>query len=170
MYSKYGEDNISQEFRRKDIEEVKNYFIKVIDQNEFLRKKHGKGFTTLSYTEHFLILVSAIIGCLSIFAFAFLVGTSIGIASSAIKLKICVITTAVKKYQPIIKRKKQKHDKIVFLAKAKLNRIEVLISKMLNYSYISHDEFVLVNDVLNEYNDMKEEIKNSKTSSLNQNF
>ena len=38
---------------------------------------------------------------------------------------------------------------------------------MLNYSYISHDEFVLVNDVLNEYNDMKEEIKNSKTSSLN---
>ena len=32
--------------------------------------------------------------------------------------------------------------------------------------YISHDEFVLVNNVLREYDDMKDEIKNLKTSSI----
>ena len=45
---------------------------------------------------------------------------------------------------------------IVLLAKTKLNTIEVLISKSLNDSYISHNEFVLVNDVLKEYDDRKE--------------
>ena len=46
--------------------------------------------------------------------------------------------------------------------KPKLNGIEVLISKGLIDSYISHDEFVLINNVLKQYNDMKEGI-NLKT-------
>ena len=62
-----------------------------------------------------------------------------------------------------IKKKKKKHEKIVLLGKDKLNTIEVLISKALIESYISHDEFVSIN-VLREYNEMEEEIKNSETS------
>ena len=50
------------------------------------------------------------------------------------------------------------------LGKDKLNAIEVLISKALIDSYISHDEFVSLNNVLREYYEMKEEIKNPKTS------
>ena len=46
------------------------------------------------------------------------------------------------------------------LAKSKLNYIEVLISKALVDSNISHDEFALINNVLREFYDMKEEIKN----------
>ena len=60
---------------------------------------------------------------------------------------------------------RKKHDKIVLLAVSKLNSIEVLISKSLIDSGISHDEFVLVNNVLQEYNEIKEEIKNLNTSS-----
>ena len=56
-----------------------------------------------------------------------------------------------------------KHDKIVFLAKSKLNSIEFLISKALIDSVNSHDEFVLINNVLKEYNEIKEEFKNLKT-------
>ena len=58
----------------------------------------------------------------------------------------------------------KKHDKIVLLGKNKLNTIEVLISTALIDSYISHDEFVSINNVLREYNEMKEEIKNPETS------
>ena len=58
-----------------------------------------------------------------------------------------------------MKKKKKKHDKIVLLARSKLNSIEVLISKALINSVISHDEFVLINNVLKECNEMKEEIK-----------
>ena len=49
-------------------------------------------------------------------------------------------------------------------AKMKLNTIEVLFSKSLIDSYISHDEFFSVNDVLREYNQIKEEAKSYKTS------
>ena len=36
-------------------------------------------------------------------------------------------------------KKKKKHDKIVLLAKSKLNSIEALISKALINSFISHN-------------------------------
>ena len=82
-------------------------------------------------------------------------------SSSAIGLKACTKTAGIKMYKPNIKKKKN-HDKVVLLAKYKLNSIEVLISKALIDSVISHDEFVLINNVLKEYNKMKEEIKNLK--------
>ena len=49
----------------------------------------------------------------------------------------------------------------MFLAKSKLNTIEVLISKAFIDSYIDHDEFVGVSNVLREYNKIKEAIKKS---------
>ena len=52
----------------------------------------------------------------------------------------------------------------MLLGKHKLNTIEVLISKAVIDSYIRHDEFVLVNNVLREYNELKEEVKNPETS------
>ena len=52
---------------------------------------------------------------------------------------------------------------MVLLAKSKLNSIEALIYKALIDSVISHVEFVLINNVLKEYNEMKEEVKNLKT-------
>ena len=128
-----------------------------------MSKKHEKVGLILNYIEHFLILGSTITGCVSISAFASLVGIPIGITSSAIGLKICARTTSIKKYKSIIKKKKKKHDKTVLLAKSKLNSTEVLICKALIDSVISHDEFVLINNVLKEYNEMKEEIKTLKT-------
>ena len=62
------------------------------------------------------------------------------------------------------KEKKKKNGRIVLLGKVKLNTSEVLISKALIDSYISHDEFFSVNNVLREYNEMKKEIKNPETS------
>ena len=62
------------------------------------------------------------------------------------------------------KKKKKRHDKIVMIGKDNLNNIEVLICKSLINSCISHDEFVSVNNVLLEYNEIKEEIKIFETS------
>ena len=92
-----------------------------------------------------------------------MIGIPIGITSSAIGLKICAITAGIKKYKSIIKKKKKKHDKIVSSAKFKLNRIDVLLSKSIIDSHVSHAEFVSINNVLKEYEKMKEEIKNLKT-------
>ena len=109
-----------------------------------MSKEHKKILTNLNYTEHFFILaIVAITGFVSISALVVLVGIPIGITSSAVGLRICAITAGIKRCKSIIKKKKKKHNKIVLLAKAKLNNIvEVLTCKALNDSYISHDEFV----------------------------
>ena len=132
----------------KYIDETRNYFIE----------------------EHLLILTSAVTGCVSISAFSSLVGLPIGTASSAVALKICTITAGIKKYKSIIKKKRKKHDKIVLLVKTKLKTIQVLISRALIDSYISHDEFVSENDILKEYDYMKKAIKILKTSTAHQRF
>ena len=124
-------------------------------------KKHKKVCGVLNYIEHLLILVSTVTGCVSISDFSSLVGIPVGITSSAIGLEICVVTAGMKKYKSIIKKKK--HDKIILLAKYKLNSIEVLISKVLIDSNITHDEFVSTNNVLKEYDNMKEETNNLRT-------
>ena len=58
------------------------------------------------------------------------------------------------------------HDKILLLSKSKLSSMEALISMTLIDSVISHDEFVLINNVLKEYDKIKEEIKILKTESI----
>ena len=126
-----AEENISQEFRLENITEIRNYLIEEINRNQLVSKKHKMVCTTLNYIEHFLILGSTVTGSVSFSVFASLVGIPIGITSSAIGLKIFVITAAIKKYKLIIKKKKKKPDKIVLLAKSNLNRIEFLISKAL---------------------------------------
>ena len=118
----------------------------------------------LNYFEHFLVFVSALSGSVSISAFVSLVGFPVGIASSGVGLKICAVTAGIKKFKSIIKEKRKKHDKIVSLAKTKLNTIEVLISKAVIDSYSNHDEFVSVNNVLRKYNEMQEKTKNSENS------
>ena len=87
-----AEENITQIFSLKNIDETRNYLTEEINRNELTSKNHKNVCTTLNYTEHFLILGSAITGCVSISSFTSLVGIPIGITSSAIGIKICAIT------------------------------------------------------------------------------
>ena len=86
------------EFRLKNIDEIRNNFLKEIEQKDLMRRKHKNVITTLSYIEHFLILASEITECISILPFASLFGIPIGITSSKIGLKIRAIATGIKKY------------------------------------------------------------------------
>ena len=107
-----------------------------------------------------LFLVSTVSGCVSISTFVSLVAVPLRITSSEVAINICAITAGIKKHKSIIKKKKKKHDEIVLFGKDKLNTIEVLISKALIDSYIRHNEFISVNNMLREYYEMKEERKN----------
>ena len=77
MYQKINmtEENIGQEFRLKEIDEKRNHFIKETNQNKLKLKKHKKVCKILNYTKHLLILASKYTGCVSLSAFASLVGT-----------------------------------------------------------------------------------------------
>ena len=124
-----------------NIDETRNCFIKEIDQNEFISNKHKKVYATLNYIEQFLILASAVTGSISISTFASLLGIPIGIKTG---LKISTITAGIKKHKSIIRKNKL----LVLLARTNLICTKVLIFKSLIDSYISHDNFVLVNNML----------------------
>ena len=139
----------------------KNYLLEEIENNDLISEKYKRSckyFHVRNYLEHVLILASTVTSCVSISGFTLLIAIPLGITSPVVRLKICSIITGVKKYKSIIQKKK-KHNKIVLLGKNKLNAIDVLVSKHLIDLYISHDEFVSVNNVLREYNEMKHEIK-----------
>ena len=154
----------SLKFRLKKIDETRNYLLDEIKHNDLMSEKYKKTYKYLNYVENLLILVSTVTGFVSISAYPSLVCVPVGIMRSAVGIKICAITAGIKKCKSIIKRKKEKHDKMVLLGKDKLDTIEGLISKALIDSYISYDKFISVNYVLRKYYEMKKEIKNLETS------
>ena len=80
--------------------------------------------------------------------FIFTIGT--GISKSLLKLT---------------KKRKKKHNKIIALAKNKLNTIDTLLSSALNDSKISHEEFTNIITETNIYENIKENIKEFTTES-----
>ena len=145
-------EEASLEFRLRKIDETRNYLLDEIKHNDLMSEKYKKTCKYLNRVEHLLILASIVTGWVSISAFASLVCIPVGITSSAVGIKVCgTVAAGIKKCKSIIKKKKKKHDKIVLLGKDKLNTIEVLTPKALIDSYIGHDDFFSVNNVLREY-------------------
>ena len=102
--------NVSREFKSKNIDQTRNYFLKDM-QNELMSRKDKKVCTIHKwYWTLFYFLASAITGYISISTFASLLGIPLGITSSEIGLKTCVIAAWYKNYKPIIKKKKKKQN------------------------------------------------------------
>ena len=67
-----SEENISQEFSLKDVDETKK-LIEEINQNELMSKEHKKVYRVLNYIEQLFILISTVNRYVFLFAFASLV-------------------------------------------------------------------------------------------------
>ena len=103
----------SQEFRQENIDETRNYLAEVINRNELMNKKTQKGLCNSKlYWALFYFRFYNNWMCFY-FCFDFLAGIPMGISSSLIGLRSCVITAVIKKDKSIIKKKNRKHDKIV---------------------------------------------------------
>ena len=85
-------------------------------------------------------MLSATIGRISIFTF-WVIEVSAGIASASFTLVFSLTTVIIQEVLKITRNKKKKHNKIVALAKSKLNSIKTLISQGLIDLEISHEEF-----------------------------
>ena len=103
--------------------------------------------------------MSASFGTLSIASYASIVGTPAGIAGSSLTLIFTIGTGISKSLLKLTKKRKKKHNKIIVLAKNKLNTIDTLLSSVLNDSEISHEEFKNIINEENIYEIIKENIK-----------
>ena len=83
-----------------------------------------------------------------------------GIASAIFTLIFSLPTKIVKKVLSITRDKKKKHDKILMLARSKLNSIATLVSLALVDIEISHEELVMIFKEEDKYEKMKENVRN----------
>ena len=91
--------------------------------------------------------------------FTSIIGVPVGIASASFTLIFSLTTGIVKKLLNITRKKKKKHDKILMLAKSKLNSIDTLISQALIDMDISHEEFIRILKEKDKYERMKENLR-----------
>ena len=101
--------------------------MRVIKKNHAV-KKWNKYVTAFDYVDKILIGLSAATSGVSIILFTSIVGVPVGIASASFTL-IFLLTTGIVKKLLNLTRNKKRHNKILMLAKSKLNSIETLISQ-----------------------------------------
>ena len=128
-------------FRLSEIIGIEDYFHQEINQRKSCSKKLSKYVTAFDYIDKILIVLSATSSGVCIISSASVVGAPVGIASASFTLIFSLTTGIIKKLLSITRNKKKKHDKILMLAKSKLDSIETLVSQVLIDMEISHEEF-----------------------------
>ena len=126
-------------------------------------KKNSKYIVPFDYADKLFITLSASFGTLSIVSHATIVGISVGIAGASLTLIFTITTSVVKKLLNITRKKKKKHNKVIALARSKLNIIETLISQVLIDFEISHEEFSKIIYEKNNYEQIRDNIRSVKS-------
>ena len=142
-------------FRLSEITGIENYFYQEINQQKSYSKNLNKYVTIFDYIDKILIILSVTSSGISIISFASAIGVPTGIASACFTLIFSITTGIIKKLLNITRKKKKRHDKILMLAKSKLNSIESLISQALNDLDISYEEFIIILNENDKYEKMK---------------
>ena len=106
-----------------------------------------------------LIALSATSGSISCVSFATVIGTPVGIASASLSLTFSLSTGIVKKLLKTTRDEKKKHNKIIMLARSKLNSIEGKVSEALINRKIGHEDFMIIINEENNYQELKESIR-----------
>ena len=129
------------QFRLNEINKIKDYFNLEIQERKTMSKKLSKYIAAFDYVDKTLFVLSATSGGISIILFTSVIGVPAGLAKASFTLAFSLTTGIIKRLSKITRKKKKKHNKIVMLAKGKLNSVETLMSQALKDLDISHEEF-----------------------------
>ena len=133
-------------FRLNEINKTEDYFNSEIQEKK-ISKKISKYIVVFDYTDKNFIVLSATFGTLSVVSHATVVEIPVGLAGASSTVVFPLTTGVTKKLLSMTRKKKNKHNKIVMLAKIKLNSIKILISQALMDLDITHEEFeAIVNE------------------------
>ena len=149
-------------FRLDEINNIKEYFNAEIKERKDIIKKISKYIVAFDYADKVFITLSASFGTLSIASYAAVVGIPAGIAGASLTLIFTITTGVVKTFLNITRKKKKKRNKIIALARNKLNIIETLISQALIDFEITHKEFSKIIYEKNNYEQIMDNIRNVK--------
>ena len=150
-------------FRLDEISKTESYFIEEINQRKSCSQKLSKYVTTFDYIDKILIVLSATTRGASIILCTSVVGAPVGISSASFTLIFSLTTGILKKLLNMTRKKK--HDKVLMLAKSKLNSIGTLISQALIDLDKSHEEFIAILKEKDRYKMTKDNLRNKNGES-----
>ena len=133
-----------QQFRLNKINEIKDYFLVEIRERELISKNLRKYIASLDNFDKSLNVLSILSGSIFIASFISVIGAPAGIIGASCGFTFSITSGFVRRFLKTIRNKKKKDNKIVMLARSKLNSIESKISKALVDSEISHEDFVTI--------------------------
>ena len=158
-----------QQFRLDRINEIKDYFAAEIKKRaKLMNKRLSKYIASFDYFDKSLIVLSVTTGSISIASFATVIGAPVGMVSASFSLAFSISAGIIKKLLKTTRNKKKKHNKIIMLARSKLNSIESKISEALINNEISHEDFMTILNEEKKYRELKESIRmmNSQRSDV----
>ena len=124
-----------------------------------MSKRLSKYTASFDYFDKLLIVLSVTTESISTASFAAVIGAPTGISSASFSLAFSILTGIVTNFLKTTTNKKEKHNKIVMLARSKLNSIESKISKALMDNEISHEDFETIINEEKKYRELKESIR-----------
>ena len=154
-------ESTTNKYRLDEINKIRDYFDNDIKERKDIIKKLNKYLVSFDYLDKIFITLSASFSTLSIGSQVTVIGIPAGITGASLTLIFTIGTGISKSLLKVTKKRKKKHNKIIELAKSKLNTIDTLLSSALNNSEISHKEFTNIITEKNIYENIKENNKNT---------
>ena len=124
-----------------------------------MSKNLSKYIASFEYFDKLLIVLSVATGGISIASIATVIRASVGKMSVSCSLAFSISTVFVKRFVKSTRNKKKKHNKIVMLARSKLNRKESKVSEALINNEISHEDCMTIINEEKKYRELKESIR-----------
>ena len=154
--------NEQTNYRLMEIGKIKDYFDQKIKYKQLLTSKLSKYLTGFDYADKILTIFVTIFSGTNIFAHVKEEKQLLGLITSVFSLLFCLSFGVVKKLQQQTKTRKKKHKKLLYLAKNKLDCVEMLVSKSVMDGTLDHNEFLAIMREKKDYDCQKNEVDGSK--------
>ena len=158
--------NEQTNYRLMEIDKIKDYFDQEIKYQQLLTSKLSKYLTGFDYADKILKVFLTIFSGTNIFAHVKGKKQLLGLITSVYSLLFCLSSGVVKKLQQETKTRKKKHNRLLYLAKNKLDCVETLVSKSVQDGIIDHNEFLEIIKEKEDYDCQKNEVDGSKSKEV----
>ena len=155
-----------ESYRLKKIDELEKFLRSEVESRDKLAKRFKRRATAATFSDGSVIAAITALEIASIVTLTTGVGMPLSVVLASTGLLLGLGSAAIHKTQKIFDSKAKKHDKIKTLAESKLDTISGIVSKAVEDSHISHQEYQLILREVEHYRTMKEEIrtKSKKTT------
>ena len=149
--------NEETNYRLIEIGKIKDYLKQEIKYQQLLTGKLSKYLTGFDYFDKILTVFLTVFSGTNIFTHVKGEKRLLGLINSVFSLLFCLSSGVIKKLQQETKTRKKKHKILLYLAKNKLDCVEMLVSKSVMDGIIDHNEFFAIMKEKKDYDSQKNE-------------